>query len=61
MEVVHNSRAWFADGYSGQIKNNSQYGIEIRYDLYTEDHRKNSFSGNTLGNLLVDNGGHTYF
>ncbi len=59
--VVHNSKAWFSDSYNGYIRNNAKYGIQIRYDSYTEDHTKNTFSGNGLGILLVDNGGHTYF
>ncbi len=62
--VVHNSKAWFSGfspAYSGQIRNNARYGIQIRYDSYTEDHTRNTFSGNGLGILLVDNGGHTYF
>lgn len=59
--VNNNSRATFADSYSGQIHDNAEYGIQIRYDAFTEDHTKNSFSGNGLGDLLVNNGGHTYF
>ncbi len=61
MHILHNSRAWFAGGYSGYIRDNADYGMEIRYDSYVEDYNKNTFSGNGLGNLLVNNGGHTYF
>jgi hypothetical protein len=59
--VNNNSRASFVGSYSGQIHDNAEYGIQIRYDSFTEDHTKNSFSGNGLGDLLVNNGGHTYF
>ncbi len=59
--VNNNSRASFVGSYSGDIHNNAEYGIQIRYDSFTEDHTKNTFSGNGSGILLVNNGGHTYF
>lgn len=61
--VGHNSRAWFSGSYTGQINYNTLYGIEIRYDSYTEDYTRNSFSGNGSGSIWIDSatGGHSYF
>jgi len=59
--VAHNSYAWFdSSTYHGNIRNNDQYGIAIRWDSFTENHTSNTFSGNTLGDLFIDTGGHTY-
>jgi hypothetical protein len=44
--VSHAARAYFFDTYSGQINNNSAWGIEIRYNSYTYNHTRNSFSNN---------------
>jgi len=63
MMFIHNSRGWFSGfspAYTGEVRNNAEYGIEIRYDAYTEDHDRNIFSGNGITNLRIDNGGHTY-
>jgi len=60
--ALHNCKLFFADGYSGTVNNNGNYPIRIRYDSYSEDHTKNSFSGNSPSNTVyTDNGGHTYF
>jgi hypothetical protein len=61
LTVNNNSRATFSGSYTGDIKNNAEYGIQIRYDSFTEDHTKNTITGNGLGALLVNNGGNTYF
>lgn len=56
---VHHSKLNF-NSYTGQINNNGDYGIQIHYDSYSTGHTLNTFSGNTNGNVLTANGGHTY-
>lgn len=60
LTVNNNSRASFGT-YTGEIKDNAQYGIQIRYDSFTQDHTKNTITGNLSGITLINNGGHTYF
>jgi hypothetical protein len=59
--VNHNSKCVFSDGYSGEIRNNAEYGLRVRYDAYAEDHTKNAFSGNGISDVQTEKGGHLYF
>lgn len=53
--IVHLSRGFFADGYSGIIHDN-QYGLRVRYNSYTEDHYKNDFLNNSISDVSNDTG-----
>ena len=61
IKIDHNSRARFASGYSGHCDYNGSYGMDIRYQSYTEDHTKNTFTGNSTGTVHCDTGSQTYF
>lgn len=61
MSLAHQAYAIFWDGYVGTINNNGDYGIDIRYNSYTENHTLNTFSGNTNGDVHTQWGGQTYF
>ena len=58
--VDKNSSAHFTDGYSGQINDNGDYGILVRYASNTINHGANSFSGNVDGPVYTEHGGQTY-
>ena len=60
MALVHNSRGWHANGYSGHLDYNDDWGYEIRYDAYVEDVHANTTVGNGNGIERVDNGGSKY-
>jgi hypothetical protein len=57
IHLAHLARAVFKDTYSGQIRNNGMYGIDIRYNSYTESDTRNTYSNNTLGNTHLQWGG----
>jgi len=60
IHATHNSKLSFYGTYSGQIQSNSNYGIEVLYNSYCVGHTKNTFSGNTPGNVNTGTGGVTY-
>lgn len=55
--AVQQSCLIFGNTYAGTIRNNLGYGIYVRYESMCEDAHRNTFSGNTLGNLFADTGG----
>jgi len=44
--VQDKAKAEFMSGYTGNIQNNTQYGIRLRFESYSKYHTLNSFSGN---------------
>ena len=60
IRAIHNSRLWFANTYSGKIYNNKSCGMELNWDSYSENHARNSFSGNLGGSVCTYNNSHTY-
>ena len=46
-----NSFAYFQDGYSGEIKNNGNYGIEIWTHSFTLNDHLNTITGNSAGDV----------
>ena len=63
MKLEGFSRAYFIDGYTGQIANNGKYGLYISLDAHTQNHTKNTFSNNGTGvvdDVYTDRGGSTW-
>jgi len=54
------SRVWFATGYSGEIKNNTSNGIDVREYSYTLNYSLNTISGNLAPEVTSSLGGIAY-
>ena len=53
----------FNSGYSGQINNNTNYGLSLTVESCSQYHTRNTFSGNGSGpadDLHITWGGATY-
>ena len=60
IHCVHQSKIFFKYGYSGTISNNTEYGVDLRYDSYVEQLDANTFAGNGISKLNLQHGASSY-
>jgi hypothetical protein len=48
------SQIWFYSDYTGEIKDNKNYGIRIRYKSFSNGDSRNTYLNNTLGNTFAE-------